>query len=219
MQRPGVAQRRPRVVQHARVGGVHEPVTGADRPPTELLIPRRGELRHEPAEVGEHLRSHEQVGGRGEVLDPDVQILIEVGRAVVALPHRRVRARHLHDPSSDEVRAGVDGGDAFGEPPRIGKTVGVGEREDLSSSGGDAGVPGRVRAAGRLRLEPRADPMGAHQVRRRVARAVVDHDHLERRRAFLRRERIETRGNPPGLVQHRHDHADARRCRHPIKVS
>jgi hypothetical protein len=94
----------------------------------------------------------------------------------------------------DDVVAGVVKAVVLGEQVRVGVHVVVEEHDDLTGRLAHPAVAGSRGAGVRLlddhQREPRPKP--SHRRRRAVVGAVDDDDHLERRRALLAPERLDT---------------------------
>jgi hypothetical protein len=108
------------------------------------------------------------------------------------------------------VGAAGERGRSRREPRRLGDAVRVGEREDVAARVADTSVAGGVRPGHGLGAETRAGDVRRHGTSGPVGRAVVDDDHLERRRSVLGRERVEARTDRRDAIPHGHDDAHDR---------
>lgn len=139
-----------------------------------------------------------------------VQALVGPGRdAAAQRPVRRLRMeRHVaqHDVGPRRQQPLV-----LGQQPGVGLHVVVEEQQRLALRGAHAEVAGGGRAAVGLGQDRQRDPRGQRLERlpRAVARAVDDHDDLERRAKILGLQRAHAGEHRLAALVGRHDDAEA----------
>ena len=125
----------------------------------------------EAADRGEDRAAHREVGGGGEVVAGDRQLLAEAVDEVEGLGGVRPARRLGEDPdgaAEDAAgRIGGEGGEDRREPAGLGDAVGIEEGDDLRPRQGDAAVARRARS--RLRLVGETHPGKAGDDVRRAA--------------------------------------------------